>query len=260
MNLGSDTPAVITGAASGLGAASARLLAARGVKVGLLDRDIGKGEALAAELDGQFVPCDVTNDAELARALAACAAEHGPARIALACAGAAPARKLVARDRETGLPLPHETELFVRTVAVNLTGTFRLFAMAGAGMATLPPLAGGERGVLVATASIAAEDGQVGQAAYAASKAGVAGMMLPIARDLADFGIRCCAIMPGSFDTPMLAALPAEMRANLETRVPFPSRLGDPREFAALVVHIAENPMLNGTAIRLDGALRMPPR
>ena len=260
MILGPDTPAVITGAASGLGAAAARLFAAHGVKVGVLDRHAEPGEALAAELDGQFVPCDVTSDADVARALAACAAEHGPARIALACAGVAPARKLVARDRETGLPLPHETELFVHTVAVNLTGTFRLFALAGAAMATLPPLLGGERGVLVATASIAAEDGQIGQAAYAASKAGVVGMILPIARDLAELGIRCCAIMPGLFDTAMLAALPAEMRATLESRVPFPSRLGDPHEFAALVAHIVENPMLNGTAIRLDGALRMPPR
>lgn len=260
MILGPDTPAVITGAASGLGAATARALAARGVKVGLLDRDAEKGEALAEELDGQFVPCDVTRDAEVARALAACAAEHGPARIAVACAGIAPARKLVARDRETGLPLPHDTELFVRTIEVNLIGTFRLFAMAGAAMATLPPLETGERGVLVATASIAAEDGQIGQVAYGASKAGVAGMMLPAARDLAELGIRCVAIMPGLFDTAMLATLPPDMRAALEARVPFPSRLGAPEEYAALVAHIAENPMLNGTAIRLDGALRMPPR
>jgi len=260
MILGPETPAVITGGASGLGAATARALAGRGVQVGILDRDEVLGEAIAAELDGQFVPCDVTDDASLARALAACAAEHGPARLAVACAGIAPARKLVARDRETGLPLPHDTELFVRVIGVNLIGTFRLFAMAGAAMAQLPPLASGERGVLVATASIAAEEGQIGQTAYAASKAGVAGMMLPAARDLAELGIRCVAVMPGLFETPMLAGVPPELRAALESRVPFPSRLGDPAEFAALVAHIAENPMLNGTAIRLDGALRMPPR
>jgi NAD(P)-dependent dehydrogenase (short-subunit alcohol dehydrogenase family) len=260
MILGPETPAVVTGGASGLGAATARLLAGRGVKVGILDRDEVLGEAVAAELDGQFVPTDVTDDASLARGLAACAAEHGPARLAVACAGIAPARKLVARDRETGLPLPHDTELFVRVISVNLIGTFRLFAMAGAAMAQLPPLAGGERGVLIATASIAAEDGQIGQGAYAASKAGVAGLMLPAARDMAELGIRCVAIMPGVFETPMLAALPPHLRQALEERVPFPSRLGAPSEFAALVAHIAENPMLNGTAIRLDGALRMPPR
>lgn len=260
MILGPDTPAVITGGASGLGAATARLLASRGVKVGILDRDEVLGEALAQEIDGQFVPADVTDDASLARGLAACAAEHGPARLAVACAGIAPARKLVARDRETGLPLPHDTELFVRVISVNLIGTFRLFAMAGAAMAMLPPLATGERGVLIATASIAAEEGQIGQTAYAASKAGVAGMMLPAARDMAELGIRCVAIMPGLFETPMLAGVPAELRQALEARVPFPSRLGDPQEFAALVAHISENPMLNGTAIRLDGALRMPPR
>jgi NAD(P)-dependent dehydrogenase (short-subunit alcohol dehydrogenase family) len=260
MILGADTPAVVTGGASGLGAATCRLLAARGVKVGILDRDTARGEALAAELDGQFVPCDVTDDAEVARALAACEAEHGPARLAVACAGIAPARKIVGRDRATGLPLPHDTGLFTQVVAVNLIGTFRLFALAGSAMANLPPLDTGERGVLVATASIAAEDGQIGQTAYAASKAAIAGMMLPAARDLADSGIRAVAIMPGLFDTALLAGLPPEVRGQLEARIPFPPRLGDPAEFAALVAHIAENPMLNGTAIRLDGALRMPPR
>jgi NAD(P)-dependent dehydrogenase (short-subunit alcohol dehydrogenase family) len=260
MILGPETPAVVTGGASGLGAATCRHLAARGCKVGILDRDAARGEALAAELDGQFVPCDVTDDAEVARALAACAAEHGPARLAVACAGIAPARRIVGRDRETGLPLPHDTGLFAQVIAVNLVGTFRLFALAGSAMAMLPPLEGGERGVLVATASIAAEDGQVGQTAYAASKAAIAGMMLPAARDLADAGIRAVAIMPGLFDTALLATLPPEVRGQLEARIPFPPRLGEPAEFAALVAHIAENPMLNGTAIRLDGALRMPPR
>lgn len=260
MILGPDIAAVVTGAASGLGAATARLLAARGVRVGLLDRDAEAGQALADEIGGHFAACDVTDGAAFGRALSACAAEHGPARLAVACAGIAPAQKLVGRDRETGLPIPHDSELFARTLAVNLMGTFRLFALAGAAMAMLEPLETGERGVLVATASIAAEDGQVGQVAYAASKAAVAGMMLPAARDLAGLGIRAVAVMPGLFDTALLATLPAEARAALEARVPFPARLGDPAEFAAMVAAIAENPMLNGTAIRLDGALRMPPR
>jgi NAD(P)-dependent dehydrogenase (short-subunit alcohol dehydrogenase family) len=260
MILGPSTPAVITGAASGLGAATARALATRGVPVGLLDLDEAAGQALAREIDGQFVRCDVTDDSSVARALAVCAAEHGPARLALACAGIGPARKLVGRDRETGLPLPHDSELFLRVISVNLVGTFRLFALAGAAMATLEPMDHGERGVLVATASIAAEDGQVGQVAYAASKAAIAGMMLPAARDLAELGVRCVAIMPGIFDTAMMQGVPENVRTALEARVPFPPRFGEPGEFAALVAHIAENPMLNGTAIRLDGALRMPPR
>lgn len=260
MILDGSIAAVVTGAASGLGAATCRMLAARGVRVGLLDRDVERGDALAREVGGLFVACDVTDGASLGRALSACAAEHGAPRLAVSCAGIAPAQKLVGRDRETGLPIPHDSELFARVLAVNLMGTFRLFAMAGAAMAMLEPLETGERGVLVATASIAAEDGQVGQVAYAASKAAVAGMMLPAARDLAELGIRAVALMPGLFDTAMLAGLAEEKRAALEARVPFPPRLGDPAEFAAMVAAIAENPMLNGTAIRLDGALRMPPR
>lgn len=189
------------------------------------------------EIDGQFVPCDVTSDAEVARALAACTAEHGPARLAIACAGISPVRKLVARDDATGLPLPHETGLFLHTIDVNLVGTFRLFTLAGATMAMLPPLVGGERGLLIATAD---ETTEGGKAARAAGAAGIVGMVASAARDFAELGIRCTAIAPERANAPIQAGLAAG--------------------FAALVAHIAENPMLNGTAIRLDGALRMPPR
>lgn len=260
MILGPAISAVVTGGASGLGAATSRALAEAGVKVSVLDLDAERGAAVAKDINGHFARCDVTDDASMAEALAAAAAAHGPARIAVACAGVAHARKVVGRDKATGAPLAHDTQSFARVIGVNLIGTFRLFSQAATAMASLAPLDGGERGVMVATASIAAEDGQVGQAAYAASKAGVAGLMLPAARDLAELGIRCVAIMPGVFETPMLATLPDDVRRALEARVPFPTRLGDPAEFAHLVAHIVENPMLNGTAIRLDGALRMPPR
>jgi NAD(P)-dependent dehydrogenase (short-subunit alcohol dehydrogenase family) len=260
MKLGPEIAALVTGGASGLGAATAEALAEAGVRVAVLDLDVERGQALAASIGAHFARCDVTDDASMAEAIASAAAAHGPARLAVACAGVALARKMVGRDRATGAPLAHDSASFARVIAVNLTGTFRLFSLAAAAMVALPKLESGERGVLVATASIAAQDGQIGQAAYAASKAGVAGLVLPAARDLAEQAIRCVAIMPGLFDTPMLAALPEDVRQGLAAGVPFPSRLGNPAEFAQLVIHIAQNQMLNGSAIRLDGALRMPPR
>jgi NAD(P)-dependent dehydrogenase (short-subunit alcohol dehydrogenase family) len=260
MEIGPDTPAIVTGGASGLGAATARALAAAGAKVALLDLDEAGGTALAAELGGTFARCDVTEDASVAAALDAAQAAHGTARIVVTCAGIAFARRTVGRDRATGAPLAHDSAGFARTIAVNLVGTFRVLAQAAARMAPLPPTAGGSRGVAVLTASIAAMDGQIGQAAYAASKAGVCGLALPVARDLAEQAIRVNVIAPGVFATPMVNALPDDIRAALGASVPFPSRLGDPAEFAALALHCIRNEFLNGSVLRLDGALRMPPR
>jgi NAD(P)-dependent dehydrogenase (short-subunit alcohol dehydrogenase family) len=244
--------ALVTGAASGLGAATARRLHADGADVTLADLDADRGEALAAELGerARFTPADVAHPDGLAPAVQAA----GPLRVAVACAGVAAAEKIVGRSG------PHAFDAFERVVRVNLVGTFNLLRLAAAAIAAQPPDAEGERGVIVSTASIAAFEGQIGQIAYAASKAGVAGMTLPAARDLAPLGIRVCAIAPGTFDTPMLAGLPERTRAALGAQVPHPARLGRPAEYAALVAHIVENPMLNGEVIRLDGALRMPPR
>lgn len=261
MQLGPDIAAVVTGGASGLGEATARALAAAGCRVGVLDLDAGRGALVADEIGGVFAPCDVTGAEDVARALAECAAAHGPARIAVACAGIAPARKTAGRDKASGAVKPHDAALFAKVVAVNLLGTFHLASQAAAAMLDLDPLGpDGERGVIVTTASVAAEDGQIGQIAYSASKGGVAAMTLPMARDLARDGIRVMSILPGIFATPMMAGLPEDVQASLARSVPFPSRLGDPGEYAALVRHIVENPMLNGTTIRLDGAIRMAPR
>jgi NAD(P)-dependent dehydrogenase (short-subunit alcohol dehydrogenase family) len=256
MEVGRDTAAVISGGASGLGAATARALAGRGAKVALLDLDRRKGEALAAELGGLFIETDVTAPESVRAALAEAADSHGAARLAVACAGIAPAARTVDREGRA-----HDPDLFAKVIAVNLLGTMTLAAEAAAGMTRLEPLGpDGERGVIVMTASVAAFEGQIGQAAYAASKGGVAGLVLPMARDLAKAGIRVAAIAPGLFRTPMLEGLPAEVQHSLGAQVPFPARLGDPAEFAALALHIAENPMLNGSVIRLDGAIRMGPR
>lgn len=261
MVLDGSVAAVITGGASGLGEAAARFLAARGVRVAILDCDAARGANVARAIGGHFAPCDVTDEASVISALASARAAHGPARLALACAGIAPAQKLVRRDRDTGRPVPHDLALFERVIAVNLLGTVRLVAHAAAEMAALDPMGeDGERGVIVTVASIAAEEGQIGQIAYAASKAAVAGMTLPAARDLAEWGIRLVSILPGVFATPMVAGLPDPVRDALVANVPFPRRPGRPEEFARLVAAIAENPMLNGATIRLDAALRMPPR
>ncbi|HVW30710.1 MAG TPA: SDR family NAD(P)-dependent oxidoreductase [Polyangiaceae bacterium] len=248
--------AVVTGGASGLGAATVRALVARGAKVGIIDKSTGPGEPLAKELGASvlLLSADVTNEEQLGAAIERTKSELGGLHIAVGCAGIGTAGRVVGK---AGLfPL----ELFRITVEVNLVGMFNLVRLAAGAMVQAQPDAGGERGVIVTTASIAAFDGQIGQAAYSASKAGVAGMTLPIARELARFGVRLVTIAPGTFDTPMLATLPEEARNALAAGIPFPNRLGNPAEFAALALHIVENAMLNGETIRLDGALRMPPK
>ncbi|GMG81068.1 SDR family oxidoreductase [Paralimibaculum aggregatum] len=252
MKIGAETPAVVTGGASGLGEACARLLAGRGAPVTLLDRDAARGQAVAAEIGARFAETDVTRDDSVAAALEAASAAHGPARIAINCAGIAPAAKVA------GSKGAHPMDLFEAVVAVNLFGTMRVMAMAAQAMRGLEPLgADGERGVIVNTASVAAYEGQIGQAAYAASKGGVAALTLPAARDLTRDGIRVCAIAPGTFATPMLKALPEEVQASLAQQVPYPSRLGDPAEFARLAGFIVETAYMNGEVIRIDGAIRM---
>ncbi len=244
--------AFVAGGASGLGAATARRLAEAGANVTIADLNAEKGEALAAELDGSaFVACDVTDPEQVE---AAVAAAGGDLRISVCCAGVGWAEKVAGKRG------PHQFEPFRITVTVNLIGTFNVLRLAAAAMLANEPDDGGECGVIVNTASIAAYDGQIGQIAYAASKGGVVGMTLPAARDLASARIRVCTIAPGLFDTPLLAALPEEAREALGAQVPHPNRLGHPDEYAALAAHIVENPVLNGEVIRLDGALRMPPR
>lgn len=244
---------IVTGGASGLGAGTARMLVENGAKVVLADVQDEAGERLAAELGQRYVHCDVTQEADGQAAVAA-ALQLGPLRGLVNCAGIAPAARTVGKNG------PHPLELFQKVIAVNLVGTFNMVRLAAAAMSDNAPEPTGERGVLVNTASVAAFDGQIGQASYSASKAGVAGMTLPIARELARSGIRCVTIAPGLFDTPMMASLPEEARQSLGQQVPFPPRLGRPEEFAALVAHIVENTMLNGEVIRLDGAIRMAPK
>jgi NAD(P)-dependent dehydrogenase (short-subunit alcohol dehydrogenase family) len=247
--------AVVSGGASGLGAATARRLHEGGALVTIADRDAERGEALAAELGERaaFVATDVTEASEVEAAVDA-ARGDGRLRIAVSCAGIGWGEKTAGRRG------PHALEPFQSVVAVNLVGTFNLLRLAAAAMFAGEPDDGGEAGVCVLTASIAAFEGQIGQLAYAASKGGVVGMTLPAARDLASARIRVCTIAPGLFDTPLMAGLPDEARVSLGEQVPHPSRLGDPAEYAALAAHIIENPMLNGEVIRLDGALRMAPR
>ncbi|MEL6268151.1 MAG: SDR family oxidoreductase [Pseudomonadota bacterium] len=252
MKIGETTPAVVSGGASGLGEACARALRARGAPVAILDRDVERAAAVAAETGAMPVACDVTDEASVTAALAEAAAAQGPARIAINCAGIAPAMKVA------GSKGAHDMALFERVIAVNLVGTMRVMAHAADAMRALDPLdADGCRGAIVNTASIAAYEGQMGQAAYAASKGGVAALTLPAARDLAGVGIRVTAIAPGIFATPMLAGLPGEVQESLAAQVPFPVRLGDPAEFAALAIFLAETGYMNGSVVRLDGALRM---
>jgi NAD(P)-dependent dehydrogenase (short-subunit alcohol dehydrogenase family) len=248
--------ALITGAGSGLGAATARLVVELGGRVVVADVDQERGGKVAGELGeaARFVGTDVTDEGSVGEAVAAAVDWDGGLHVAVNCAGIARAERVVGRAG------PHSLARFATTVQVNLVGTFNVTRLAATAMAGNQPLADGERGVIVNTASVAAFDGQIGQAAYAASKAGVAGMTLPIARELARHGIRVVAVAPGIFDTPMLAGMPEEVRRSLGAQVPFPSRLGRPEEYAALVRHIVENPMLNGEVIRLDGAIRMAPR
>jgi NAD(P)-dependent dehydrogenase (short-subunit alcohol dehydrogenase family) len=256
MRVGPETPAVVTGGASGLGAATARALAQRGAKVALLDRDFDRGAKVAGEIHGLLCEADVADPASVEAALERAEAAHGVARIAVACAGVVPAAKSVDRNGR-----PHDPGVLAQAIAVNLLGTIYFATQAAARMAAAPAIdADGGRGVIVATASVAAYEGQIGQLAYAASKGGIAGAVLPMARDLASVGIRVMAIAPGIFLTPMLEGLPGEVQESLGKQVPFPPRLGEPSEFAALVVAIAGNQMLNGSVIRLDGAIRMGPR
>ncbi|HZB76721.1 MAG TPA: SDR family NAD(P)-dependent oxidoreductase [Solirubrobacteraceae bacterium] len=245
--------ALVVGGASGLGAATARRLAAGGAVVTIADVNAEAGKALAGELGATFARCDVRDPAQVDEAVIA-ARGDGVLRIAVTCAGVGWAEKTAGRRG------PHAVEPFHTVIAVNLLGSFHLLRAAGMAMLGNERDAGGEAGVIVMTASIAAYDGQVGQLAYSASKGGVVGMTLPAARDLAGNGVRVCTIAPGLFDTPLLAGLPEEARAALGAQVPHPARLGDPAEYAALAAHIVENPMLNGEVVRLDGALRMPPR
>jgi NAD(P)-dependent dehydrogenase (short-subunit alcohol dehydrogenase family) len=261
MQLSKDIAAVVTGGASGLGAATARALAGKGVKVALLDLNAGLGESLAKELGGVFVKGDVTDEASVDAALAAARKAHGQERILVNCAGIGIAKRLTRRVKETGAFEPHDLATFTKVIHVNLIGIFLMMAKSSAGMQTTEPVtADGERGVMICTSSVAAQDGQIGQVAYSASKGGVYSMTLPVARDLAQSGIRVCTILPGLFLTPMFDSLSEEARKSLAASVPFPARLGNPTEYAQLAVHICENPMLNGECIRLDGALRMAPR
>jgi NAD(P)-dependent dehydrogenase (short-subunit alcohol dehydrogenase family) len=246
--------AVITGGASGLGAATAELLAQRGAKVALLDVNIDGARALAGKLGGIAVRCDVTDDTSAADALAEARGKHGPARILINCAGIGPAKRIVGRDG----PMPLAE--FSQVIAVNLIGTFNMMRLVAAEMQGLEPQGDGERGAIISTASVAAFEGQIGQAAYAASKGGVAALTMPAAREFAQFGIRVLAIAPGIFATPMLKALPQAAQDSLGQQVPFPKRLGQPGEYAALILHCLENSYLNGEVIRIDGSLRMAPR
>jgi NAD(P)-dependent dehydrogenase (short-subunit alcohol dehydrogenase family) len=244
--------ALIAGGASGLGEATVRALHAKGAQVVIADLNEARGEALASELGdrAKFVRVDVTDPT----AVEAAVAQAGGLRISVCCAGIGIGEKIA------GSRGPHGHESFETVIRVNLLGTFNVLRLAAAAMIASEPTASGERGVCINTASIAAFDGQIGQAAYSASKGGIVGMTLPAARDLASAGIRVCTIAPGTFDTPLLGTLSDEIRQALGAAIPFPSRLGRPDEFAALVAHIVENEMLNGEVIRLDGALRMPPR
>jgi NAD(P)-dependent dehydrogenase (short-subunit alcohol dehydrogenase family) len=246
---------IVTGGASGLGGGTSRLLAASGGKVVIADVQADKGEALARELGAgaRFVKCDVTSEAD-AQAVVDAAGQMGTLRGLVNCAGIAIGEKTVGKDG------PHSLASFTRVITINLIGTFNMIRVAAAAMSKLDPTADGERGVVINTASVAAFDGQIGQVAYSASKGGVVGMTLPIARDLSRSGIRCCTIAPGIFGTPMLLGMPQDVQDSLGKQVPFPSRLGKPEEYAALARHIIENVMLNGETIRLDGAIRMQPK
>lgn len=246
--------ALITGGASGLGLATARRLSAAGARVAIIDLPTSSGEEIAAELGGLFLPADVTSSEQVAAAVASAHAV-APLRVVVNCAGIAPPAKVLDRDGN-----PADLAAFERVIRINLVGTFNVISQAAAVIAQTEPTEGGDRGVIVNTASVAAFDGQIGQPAYSASKGGVHAMTLPIARELARHGIRVCTIAPGIMETPMLAGLPQAAQDSLGQQVPYPSRLGRPDEYAALVEHIVANGYLNGETIRLDGAIRMAPK
>ncbi len=246
--------AIVTGGGSGLGAATARMLAEAGAKVAILDVNQKAAAEVAIDINGIAFHCDVADGAAVEAAIAKAAADHGPARILVNCAGVGPARRIVGRDG----PMPLAE--FERVIRINLIGTFNALRLAAAAMQGLDPLVDGERGVIICTASVAAYEGQIGQAAYASSKGGVVGLVLPAAREFAQFGVRVNAIAPGIFLTPMLLGLTPQAQESLAASLPFPKKLGDPAQFAALVRHLIENRYLNGEVIRLDAALRMAPR
>ena len=246
--------AIVTGGASGLGAATARALAAKGAKVAVCDLNTKLAESVAAEIKGTAVTCDVADSASAEAAVAAAEKAHGPVRVLVNCAGIGVAKRVIGRDG----PMPLAD--FDRVIRINLIGSFNMLRLATAPMSKLEPLANGERGVVINTASVAAYDGQIGQAAYSASKGGIVGMTLPIARELAQFGIRVLTIAPGLFLTPLLGGLPQEAQDSLAAAIPFPHRLGQPDEFAALALHMVENTYLNGEVVRLDASLRMAPK
>ena len=260
MKLDSSIAAVVTGGASGLGEATVRALAAHGVKVAIFDMNEAKGEAVAKAVGGVFCACNVTDEETVVAAFAKARAAHGQERILVNCAGTGNAAKPAGRDRNTGELKSFPMDAFNLIIQINLVGTFRCISKSAAGMLTLEALEDGERGAIVNTASVAAEDGQMGQAAYSASKGGVVGMTLPIARDLMSEGIRVNTILPGIFDTPLLAGAPVHVREALAASVPFPKRLGMPDEYAKLALAMITNGYFNGEDVRLDGAIRMAPR
>ena len=252
--------AVVTGGASGLGEATARAIAGRGGKVAILDRDAERGARIASEIGGTFCEVDVTSDEKVAAAFAKAREAHGHERILVNCAGVATAAKTVARDKETKAAKLYPMQQFELTVQINLIGTFRCITNSAFGMVDLEPLDDGEKGVIINTASVAAEDGQIGQVAYSASKGGVLAMTLPIARDLMGEGVRVNTILPGVFKTPMVAMMPANVQDALGAQVPFPKRLGQQEEYAALACFLIENRYMNAASVRLDGGIRMAPR
>jgi NAD(P)-dependent dehydrogenase (short-subunit alcohol dehydrogenase family) len=256
----SGISAVVTGAASGLGEATARELAHRGAKVAVFDRDAERGCKVAADIGGLYCEVDVTSDEKVAAAFAKAREAHGQERVLVNCAGVANAAKTVARDKETKAAKPYPIQQFELAIQINLIGSFRCIANSAFGMVDLEPLQDGEKGVIINTASVAAEDGQIGQAAYSASKGGVLAMTLPIARDLMNEGIRVNTILPGVFKTPMVAVMPPAVQDALGAQVPFPKRLGQPEEYARLACFLIENTYMNAAAVRLDGGIRMAPR
>lgn len=257
MQLDNTISAVVTGGASGLGAATARALAAHGVKVAIFDLQTEKGEAMASEIGGVFCEVNVTDDDSVDAGFAKAREANGQERILVNCAGTGAAMKTASRSKEDGSIKHYPADAFNWLIQINLVGTFRCIAKSAAGMMTLEPLDDGDRGVIINTASVAAEDGQMGQVAYSASKAGVVGMTLPIARDLMAEAIRVNTILPGIFDTPLLMGAPEKVREALAASVPFPKRLGQPEEYAKLALAMIENGYFNGEDVRLDGAIRM---
>ncbi|MFO0287301.1 MAG: SDR family oxidoreductase [Brevundimonas sp.] len=260
MKLDSSMAAVVTGGASGLGEGTARALAARGVKVALFDLNAERGEAVAAETGGGFCAVDVTDDASVAAGFDKARAAHGQERLTVNCAGIATGQKTVSRSKTDGSMRAHDMASFERTVRINLFGTYRVLSQSALGMVQLEAMADGERGLIVNTASVAAQDGQIGQAAYSASKGGVYALTLPVARDLMNDGVRVNTVLPGIMWTPMMAGMDQKVQDALAAQIPFPKRLGTPADYAALVLHLAENVYINGECIRLDGGIRMAPR